>query len=174
MRNEKVNKEYEQEIKKNFSIKLYPLQEEETIEWVAEIAELPGCIGAGDTPEEALLALEDAKISWIEIALADGKLIPEPSNKNNLEYSGKFTLRLPKTLHRELAEVAAAEEISLNQYLLFLITKKHYEKQVRKVDITFTAEIKKANDIVPVQYSRWEQRNQDYECMVSRRGNYAS
>jgi len=170
MRNEKVNKEYEQEIKKNFSIKLYPLQEEETLEWVAEIAELPGCIGAGDTPEEALLALEDAKKSWIEIALADDKLIPEPNNKSNLEYSGKFTLRLPKSLHRELAEMAAEEEISLNQYLLFLITKKHYEKQVRKVDITFTAELKQANDIVPVQYRRWEQRNQDYKGMVLGRG----
>jgi antitoxin HicB len=170
MRNEKVNKEYEQEIKKNFSIKLYPLQEEETLEWVAEIAELPGCIGAGDTPEEALLALEDAKKSWIEIALADDKLIPEPNNKSNLEYSGKFTLRLPKSLHRELAEMAAEEEISLNQYLLFLITKKHYEKQVRKVDITFTAELKQANDIVPVQYRRWEQRNQDYKGMELGRG----
>ncbi len=157
MNKEKFNVIYKKEIKKNFNIKLYTIQEEDAIEWVAEIAELPGCIGVGDTPEEALAAVDDAKRSWIEIALIDGKYIPEPRSICAFDYSGKFTLRLPKALHRDLAEAAALEEISLNQYLLYLITKNHHEKKVQRVQISFTANIKHADDIIPAQHSRWSQ-----------------
>lgn len=173
MTNDDFNERYEQEAKKCFNIKLYPFQEEHMVEWVAEIAELPGCIGVGDTPEEALVALEDAKKAWIEIALLDGKVIPDPINKSNLDYSGKFTLRLPKSLHRELSEAATEEDISLNQYLLHLITKKHYEKQVKRVAISFTAEIKRAPETFPAlfdQPERWIQNYCEYDGIEARRG----
>ncbi len=129
MKNEDMDKIYEEEIKKEYKIKLYPMKDEsnETI-WAAEMPELPGCIGAGDTPQEALSALEDAKMSWIDIAVSDGKRIPEPMKDYDIDYSGKFTLRLPITLHKDLSETAEEEGISLNQYLLFLISKHHYEK----------------------------------------------
>jgi antitoxin HicB len=120
---------YEKELKKEFQIKLYPIKDDdggETV-WAAEIPELPGCVGAGDTPQEALLAVDDARKSWIEIALLEGKEIPTPFSGDALNYSGKFTLRLPKTLHKELAEKAEQEAVSLNQYLLYLISKRHYK-----------------------------------------------
>ncbi len=47
--------------------------------WGAVIPELPGCVGAGDTIEEALTMLEDAKAGWIASALKHGDPIPEPS-----------------------------------------------------------------------------------------------
>jgi len=123
------DKAYQEELKKEFNIKLYPVKDDDGSEttWSAEIPELPGCIGAGDTPFEALLALEDARKSWIEIALLEGKKIPEPAAGDIFNYSGKFTLRLPKTLHKELAERAEQESVSLNQYLLYLIAKRHYK-----------------------------------------------
>jgi len=126
---EEINKVYEKAIKKEYKIKLYPMKYEdnETV-WAAEIPELPGCIGAGGTPQEALVALEDAKMSWIDIAVSDGKSIPEPMKDYDIEYSGKFTLRLPVTFHKDLSETAEEEGISLNQYLVFLISKHHYEK----------------------------------------------
>lgn len=34
-------------------------------------------------------------------------------------YSGKLSLRIPKSLHRELVEEAAQEGVSLNQYALY-------------------------------------------------------
>ncbi|MCD5406261.1 MAG: toxin-antitoxin system HicB family antitoxin [Desulfotomaculum sp.] len=37
-------------------------------------------------------------------------------------FSGKFTLRIPKSLHGILAKQAEQEDISLNQYLLSLIS----------------------------------------------------
>ena len=77
----------------------------------AEIEELPGCITEGDTKEETLKMLEDAKTGWLEVALERNLTIPEPSPD---EFSGKFNIRVPKSLHRKLAYRAKEEEVSLN------------------------------------------------------------
>jgi antitoxin HicB len=47
--------------------------------WGAIISDLPGCVGAGDTIEEALTMLQDAKQGWFASALKHGDAIPEPS-----------------------------------------------------------------------------------------------
>ena len=47
--------------------------------WGAIIPDLPGCVGGGDTIEEALAMLEDAKRGWLTSALAHNDPIPEPS-----------------------------------------------------------------------------------------------
>lgn len=77
----------------------------------AEVEELPGCMTEGDTEVEALKMIEDAKVGWIEIALERYLTVPEPSPD---EFSGKFNVRLPKSLHRRLAYRAKEEEVSLN------------------------------------------------------------
>ena len=46
--------------------------------WSAAIPELPGCIAAGDTSEDVLLMIEDARRSWIEASIQRGLPIPEP------------------------------------------------------------------------------------------------
>ena len=46
-------------------------------EWVAEIPKLPGCMGAGDTPDEALKAVLDRQENWLEIARLADVEIPE-------------------------------------------------------------------------------------------------
>lgn len=65
---------------------IYPIEGE----WTAEIPELPGCVGAGDTPQEALEMVLDAKKAWLA-AYGDKKL-PEievtcyrTSEDNNIE-----------------------------------------------------------------------------------------
>jgi hypothetical protein len=57
----------------------------------------------------------------LEIAREEGKEIPHPRIYIDSEYSGKFTLRTPKTLHRQLVEEAEREGVSLNQFILSLI-----------------------------------------------------
>jgi predicted HicB family RNase H-like nuclease len=47
--------------------------------------------------------------------------IPVPLNDDE-KYSGKFVLRVPKTLHKILVENARKEGISLNQYALFKLS----------------------------------------------------
>lgn len=41
----------------------------------------------------------------------------------NNGYSGKISIRVPKTLHKQLIEFAQAENISLNQYILYKLSK---------------------------------------------------
>ena len=64
---------------------------------------------------------EDAKRAWLESALEEGLAIAEPARDE--DYSGQFKLRLPKSLHRALAEHSRAEGISMNQYCLYLLSK---------------------------------------------------
>ena len=39
------------------------------------------------------------------------------------DYSGQFKLRLPRSLHRALAEHSQREGISMNQYCVYLLAK---------------------------------------------------
>lgn len=47
--------------------------------YLGEVPELPGCVTAGETAEEALGNLDEAMAVWIESALAHGDPIPEPA-----------------------------------------------------------------------------------------------
>ena len=88
--------------------------------WFAEIPDLPGCMSDGTTPDEAIRNVEDAKQLWIEGRLEDGFNVPEPTRVD--DYSGKFLLRMPKSLHRRLAEQARREGVSLNQHVNVLLS----------------------------------------------------
>ena len=89
--------------------------------FVARYPELPGCITVGETMEETAANALDAKRVWLEAAIEDGVPISEPVAENT--YSGQFKLRLPKSLHKQLAENAREEGISMNQYCLYLLTR---------------------------------------------------
>ena len=92
---------------------------------VASYPELRGCLTSGETAEAALKNALDCKREWLAAALEDGYEIPEPTSDD--EYSGQFKLRLPKSLHRALAENSKREGISMNQYCLYLLTKNNAE-----------------------------------------------
>ena len=42
--------------------------------------------------------------------------------KSLMEYSGNISLRVPRSLHKELAEAAKVEGVSLNQYALYKLS----------------------------------------------------
>ncbi len=96
-----------------YPVTLHPSQEGG---YAVEIEDLPGCISQGETAQEALEMIEDARRLWIEVAYEDDQDIPEPSN--NQEYSGNFIVRGPRSLHRKLDQLAKREGVSLNQYLV--------------------------------------------------------
>jgi len=85
--------------------------------WVAKSESLKGCIGAGDTPEEAVKELEENEIAWLETALEFGTEIPPVPYETEEEYSGKFTVRMSPFEHRRAAEQAKKQGLSLNQYV---------------------------------------------------------
>ena len=80
--------------------------------WFAKVIELPGCMTQTETFDELDDMIQDAMRAWIEAAIEDGQSIPEPHGQQ--QYSGKFVVRIPRTLHRQLAETAQREGVSLN------------------------------------------------------------
>lgn len=89
--------------------------------FVVSFPELPGCITCGDTIESAVANAENAKKAWLEAAFESGIVIHEPDSLE--EYSGQFKLRIPKSLHRSLAEHSKKEGVSMNQYCVYLLSK---------------------------------------------------
>ena len=81
--------------------------------FVARHPDLPGCVGQGETPDEAVGALDHARASWIEARLRANLAVPVPTIDE--EFSGKFLVRLPRSVHGQLVRLAAKENISLNQ-----------------------------------------------------------
>ena len=72
------------------------------------------------TPRPRPLAnLTDAMTGWLESVLLAGQPVPEPLNETT--YSGKYALRMPKSLHQRLAKQAEREGVSLNQWLVTLL-----------------------------------------------------
>lgn len=92
--------------------------------YFAKVEELEGCMTQGETYEETFKNIREAMELWLEDALEDGAKIPEPDIDGE-EYSGKFVVRLPKTLHRKLARNAHKENVSLNQYVVFLLSERN-------------------------------------------------
>lgn len=89
--------------------------------FVISFPELPGCITCGETVESAVANALDAKKAWLEAAVEDGIEIHEPDSLE--DYSGQFKLRIPRSLHRSLAEHSKREGISMNQYCVYLLSK---------------------------------------------------
>lgn len=83
--------------------------------WFARVRELPGCMTEAENFEALDALIHDAMATWLEDALADGDPIPEPRPIE--EYSGKFVIRLPRSLHRDLAQKALQEGVSLNAFI---------------------------------------------------------
>jgi antitoxin HicB len=107
-------------LKLHYPITLYP---EDEGGYTVEIKELPGCVTQGETLEEALEMIEDAKTAWITVNLELGNPIPLPSTER--KYSGRFVVRLPSSLHQQLAEEAERNGVSLNQMVSTLLAERH-------------------------------------------------
>lgn len=105
----------------------YPVEvfwSEEDEGFIAIAPDLPGCSAWGETESEALSQLREAESAWINAAKEAGNPIPKASKPAALsEYSGKILLRIPKLLHASLAKDAKEDGISLNQYMVYLLTK---------------------------------------------------
>jgi len=88
--------------------------------YFATVREFDGCMSHGDTYAEAFENIHEAMEGWIEAKLEGGYPIPQPIDDS--QFSGKFVLRLPKSLHARLAMEAEKEGVSLNQYALYRLS----------------------------------------------------
>ena len=99
---------------------IQPIEDESGQYYYAKVLELDGCQSTGETFEEAYNNLKDAMKGWIETKLEAGFEIPMPVGYE--EFSGKFIVRIPKSLHYKLTVEAKQEGVSLNQYALYKLS----------------------------------------------------
>jgi antitoxin HicB len=95
------------------------LVREDNGSWFARVLEFPGCMTVGDSSEEALQMLDDAMAAWVESKLKDHEMIPAPMTVE--EFSGRFVVRVTKSLHRDLVRAAERNGVSLNQYVVTML-----------------------------------------------------
>ena len=104
----------------DYPFAIRPLTRDEGGGYLIEYPDLPGCISDGDTVEEAIINGQDAKRAWIAAMREAGRAIPAPGTAAE-SYSGQWQLRTPKSLHRQLAERARQEGVSLNTLAIMLL-----------------------------------------------------
>jgi len=103
-----------------YRVEIFP--EEDGHGYTATIPDLPGCMTSADTLDGLWQMLEEAKRAWIEVAIQEGQDVPEPTLPVVESHSGRFVVRLPRSLHRRLAERAKTEDTSLNQLVVSLLS----------------------------------------------------
>ena len=108
-------------MKMPYSIVVKRIEDESGVYYSANVLEFDGCMGTGETYEEAYADVLEAMEGWIETKTENGFSVPMPLSDD--KFSGKFVLRIPKTLHRELSIKAEQEGISLNQYALYKLSR---------------------------------------------------
>lgn len=81
--------------------------------FVARVTEFPSLATHGDTREEALREMKELLVFVLEDLESEGEKIPEPVGSR--DFSGRFNVRIPQSLHRQLVLEAEREGVSLNQ-----------------------------------------------------------
>jgi len=88
--------------------------------YIATIPEFKNLSAFGETEEEAVREAKIALEGYVETAKKEGLQLPEAEQLSN--YSGQIRLRMPRELHRNLALSAGREGVSLNTYMLHLLS----------------------------------------------------
>lgn len=97
--------------------------------WIVTFPDLPGCIATGKTLAEAVRDSQDALKSYVFTSQDAGLPLPQPG-----QYSGRFNLRTPKSLHAALAARAKAEGVSLNTMAVALLAESLGKHQAAGTD----------------------------------------
>ena len=105
----------------------YPLEifwSEEDEGFIAEAPDLPGCSAWGSTEIDAASEARSAIAAWIKAAKKSGREIPAPTIAEPVgRYSGKFIVRVPRSVHARLARRAKQEGVSLNQLISSVLSR---------------------------------------------------
>ncbi|WP_216629203.1 toxin-antitoxin system HicB family antitoxin [Anaerococcus faecalis] len=88
--------------------------------YAGRVEELYDVKTVGGTIEELYKNIRELLEMAIEDRIEDGEEIPEPIEE---KYSGRILARIPKSLHKFLAEQAQKENTSLNQLILYKLSK---------------------------------------------------
>lgn len=54
------------------------------------------------------------------------------------EFSGRISIRIPKSLHKELSITAKRESVTLNQYIVYLLSMNHELNKAQSANCHYT------------------------------------
>ena len=94
---------------------------ENDAEYVGLCAEFPGLSWLEETQEGALRGIREVVKDVVIDMQKNGECVPEPLSTK--VYSGKFQIRIPPEMHRDLAIEAAENNISLNRFATFKLAR---------------------------------------------------
>lgn len=86
---------------------------EEDREYVGTCTEFPSLSWLDESPEKTLIGIRKVVAGCIKDMARSGEPLPEPISTKS--FSGKFMVRVPPQLHRQLAKQAAESGVSLNR-----------------------------------------------------------
>jgi len=129
----KMKKSLSQYLKLNYPIEILKIPDRLGGGYTACIPQLGrnAFIGDGETREEALEDLGKTKKDIFADYLKKGIPIPEPIIEEDMP-SGRLVLRMPINLHAKLAEAAKSNKVSLNHYIVSLLSENYSIERVTK------------------------------------------
>ncbi|MGH7412251.1 MAG: toxin-antitoxin system HicB family antitoxin [Candidatus Methylomirabilis sp.] len=104
-----------------FKYRIVVRYSEEDEGYIAVVPELRGCSAWGKTESAAIRAVKEAAAAWLAAAKANKFEIPTPLDEKQV--TGKFALRMPPELHKQLVFEAKVQGRSLNQYIVYKLSK---------------------------------------------------
>lgn len=100
-----------------YSIHIFSEEQDGT--YLAIAPEFPGISGFGDSADEALAEVRVALELAVETYLDQGWPIPSARAAPEADLpSGEFRVRIPRSMHAQLAQRAATEGVSQNQLVV--------------------------------------------------------
>jgi len=117
--------------------------EEYGVKYMIEYVDFPGLTGGGDTVEEALSIAQEAMALYQEVLEKERCTISDTKAPNP---TGRVTLRLSKSLHANVVDLAEREGISLNAFIVEALNQKVHgtspSDKIQKLIESYIEEIK--------------------------------
>ena len=98
--------------------------------YIATVPEFKNLSAFGETPDSALKEAQIAIEGYIKTIQESGDEMPEPKKVNS--YSGQIRFRMPRQLHKSLTRSAESEGVSLNTFMVHLLSANYAVYQCQK------------------------------------------
>lgn len=101
---------------KNYEIRVVPKTDVDgNVYWTAFFPAIKECVGGGATAEEAIAEANENLKFYLSYLESEKIALPEEYKENT--FSGKIALRVGKSTHKKLIDLAELEGISLNSFI---------------------------------------------------------
>lgn len=125
---------------------------DDKLQFSAQALEFPLLYICADSAEEAYNNAIETINEFHEDSIEDGDTLPEPIELSD-EYTGRVTLRMPKSLHKQVDFLSKIDGSSLNQFIVsalsFRVTGKQHELQIQKL-MDNLASVGRLSGITPI------------------------